>query len=133
MDDALAEERRIGVEEMVVYSTAEVETFEADFAAALKATEEAGVRWVVVFSPAGGGSMLRALGWLDPLTGRVREGVNRDVQGKKTFVASIGPTTKEYLRGEVGFEVDVSAEVPSAEGVRIGVERWMGEMGLGLG
>jgi len=132
MDDALAEERRIKVEEMVVYSTAEVEAFEADFAAVLRETEEARVRWVVMFSPAGGGSMLRAFGWLDPLTGRVREGVDGDTKGRTTFVASIGPTTKEYLRGEFGLEVDVSAGVPSAEGVRSALERWMGEKGLGL-
>jgi len=29
-------------------------------------------------------------------------------------------------------EVDVSAGVPSAEGVRSALERWMGEKGLGL-
>lgn len=129
-DDA---ERRIQVDEMVVYSTAEVEAFETEFAAVLRESEGASrVRWVVVFSPAGGGSMLRALGWLDPVTGRVREGVNGDTEGRTTFVASIGPTTKEYLRGEFGFGVDASAEVPSAEGVRSTVERWMGVKGLGL-
>lgn len=146
---SLPPERRIPVEEMIVYSTSEVPSFEDDFAAVLKRTEDAEVRWVVLFSPAGGGSMLRALGWLhgeggrvmvddergrgrgrvDERKGRVRDGVTGDAiggqGGRETFIASIGSTTQAYLREGFEFEVDVCAEAPSAEGVKRGVEEWM--------
>ena len=117
---------------MVVYSTSALPSFEASFAAALRGTEHAGaVRWVVVFSATGGEAMLRALGWLD----EGRSGWKGDA-ARKTFVASIGPTTRDWLREEFGFEVDVCARKPSAEGVKEGVEAFMrerGEVGQGSG
>jgi len=115
------------VDEMVVYSTVERTGFRSELEQRLKETEgmtqTSGTRWIVIFSPAAGEAILRALRWLDERTVKVKEiwaGEER-----KTFVASIGPTTKEYMRKEFEFDVDVCAERPSAEGVREGIERFM--------
>lgn len=130
---SLGPEARIKVVEIVIYSTAAVEGFEASFEHMLGITEEearkAGARWVVVFSAPGGESMLRVLGWLDEETGRVKDDWDKGGgdEGRRTFVASIGPTTRDYLRKAYGFEVDVCASTPSAEGVRVGIERFMRE------
>jgi len=115
------------VDEMVVYSTIERAGFRSELEQRLKETEgqtqASGTRWIIIFSPAAGEGILRALRWLDERTGRVK--VVWGGEERKTFVASIGPTTKEYMRKEFGFEVDVCAERPSAEGVKEGIERFM--------
>jgi len=115
------------VDEMVVYSTVERAGFRSELEQRLKETEgmtqASGTRWIIIFSPAAGEAILRALMWLDEGTGRVKEAW--DGEERKTFVASIGPTTMEYMRKEFEFEVDVCAERPSAEGVREGIERFM--------
>lgn len=123
MDPGLDEGRRVKVDEMVVYETKELEEFEFGFGRVLRETE-GGVRWVVVFSPTAGRGMLRVLGWLDE-DGRVR-----GLGERRTFVAAIGPTTREYLEREFGFEADVVAERPSPQGVREGIERFMRERGM---
>ena len=127
---SLPSAKRLQVEEMVVYRTVESPSFAADLAAAFEHTEAAQIRWIVMFSPTAGETMLRALGWLDPATGRFREAygvANEDGEGTKrmTYVASIGPTTQEYMKEGFGFGVDVCAGVPSVEGVWRAVEDWM--------
>ena len=47
----------------------------------------------------------------------------------RTFIATIGPTTRDFLVREFGFEPDVCAERPSPEGVGEGIVRVMEEMG----
>lgn len=111
---------------MIVYHTAVLDEFEFAFARVLRETETARVRWVVVFSPTAGRGMLRALGWLDDGVGN---GCWHDGE-RRTFVACIGPTTREYLEREFGFRADVVAERPSPEGVRDGIERFMRERGM---
>lgn len=125
----LAPSQRIAVVEMVVYSTAAMQGFEAALGSVLRETDDAAQRWIVVFSATGGEVMLRALGWLDEETGRVREGWGEDAR-RRTFVASIGPTTKDYMWREYGLEVDICAEKPSAEGVWEGIERFVRERGF---
>ena len=39
----------------------------------------------------------------------------------KTRIATIGPTTKEYIEQEFGFTPDVCAATPTPEGVREGI------------
>jgi uroporphyrinogen-III synthase len=123
MSPALPEGQCIQVDELVVYGTGVMESFEQDFTVLLKETEEKAVRWVVVFSPTGCEAMLRALGLPDLATGKAcsarREGNN------KTFVATIGPTTRDYLRENFGFEPDVCAAKPSPEGVEMGIRSFM--------
>ena len=125
MDERLGE-RRVQVDEMVVYTTAELDEFEFNFAKVLLETDPlvtgGAVRWTVVFSPMAGKGMLIGLGWWDERAGKCRENLGE----RKTYVCCIGPTTREYLRG-LGFETDVMAEKPSPQGVKDGIEKYMKE------
>ncbi|MCJ1421992.1 hypothetical protein MMC32_008359 [Xylographa parallela] len=122
---ALATAQRIRVDELVVYAT----QVEAGFAQALeRALREGrvGPVWVAVFSPTGCAEMVKAL------RGRGVEGSGEGLGlGREVCVASIGPTTRDYLRVEFGFEVDVCAERPSPEGLAEGIGRFMREKGGG--
>ncbi|KAM3426885.1 hypothetical protein NHJ13734_009211 [Beauveria thailandica] len=124
MDPALPADRRIEVTEEVMYGTGVMESFAADFGAELRATaagtrhapEGLPERWVVVFSPTGCDSMLRALGMLDDAGWAVPS--RRD---GKTFIATIGPTTRDFLVDTFGVYPDVCAAKPSPEGVLEGI------------
>ncbi|KAI4120014.1 MAG: hypothetical protein LQ345_000273 [Seirophora villosa] len=118
-------EQRIDVEEAIVYASAESQSFSTDIAATLKANPAASFRWVVIFSPTGGETLLRALGWLDDESAKIHGPDDPCWVGRTTFVASIGPTTRDYVKKKFGLEVDVCAEKPSPEGVRQGVEDFM--------
>jgi uroporphyrinogen-III synthase len=126
MDPSLPSDRRIQVDELVVYGTGVMESFEQDFTRLLKETADKPMRWVVVFSPTGCEAMLRALGMLDPETGKLKADEQRD---GKTFIATIGPTTRDFLKTTFGFEPDICAEKPSPEGVEVGMERFLNERG----
>ncbi|KAJ5174348.1 uncharacterized protein N7482_000225, partial [Penicillium canariense] len=112
MDPARPAHERIPVNEIVVYETGEMDSFESDFAAAVQKYEGVEALWVVVFSPTGCEAMLRVLG-LGPFgtAGAADRGTRR------IFVATIGPTTRDFLRKTFAFEADVCAETPSPEGV----------------
>ncbi|KAL4910759.1 hypothetical protein BDW74DRAFT_172227 [Aspergillus multicolor] len=118
-------EKRIGVEEVVVYETGVVEGFEGDFESVLRDSLEggsgAGMTWVVVFSPTGCDAMVRVLKRKGDSIG---EGAERRV-----FVATIGPTTRDHLVKECGFQPDVCAAKPSPEGVGAGIEKYMRNLG----
>lgn len=128
MDPQLPERERIQVDEMEVYRTGELEEFEFQFTQTLARTEPDTQRWIVVFSPTAGGGMLDGLGWLNKANGRVKADVKDP--GRRTFVACIGPTTRDYLIQEFGFEPDVVAKKPSPQGVKDGIENFMKERGL---
>jgi uroporphyrinogen-III synthase len=110
----LPHERRAAVHELVIYETGEMQSFHAQFSALWRKQAESGNRrqWVVVFSPQGCRAMLDSLGLLDPITGRARSRDSRDVS-----IATIGPTTRDYLIKEFDFTPDVCAEKPSPEGI----------------
>lgn len=142
MAPGLAETERIPVDEVVVYGTAEMGSFEGDFESALRGClthkhkangEDEGVVWVVVFSPSGCEAMLRVLG-LGPFSSSsssssgISRTISRDGGKRRVFVATIGPTTRDYLREEFGFEADVCAERPSPEGVGEGISRFLRTM-----
>lgn len=128
MDPELPEGERIQVDEMEVYRTGELEEFEFHFTQTLARMKPETVRWVVVFSPTAGEGMLRGLGWLDKASGRVNAYIGGP--GRRTFVACIGPTTREYLVQEFGFEPDVVAKKPSPQGVKEGIGNFMKARGL---
>ena len=113
MDDNLPSERKIKVDEIVVYGTGVMESFENDFARELRDVEGSASKWAVVFSPTGCESMLRALSMLDETTRKAKSKAN----DRKTFVATIGPTTRDYLKRTFDFEADVCASKPSPGGV----------------
>jgi uroporphyrinogen-III synthase len=132
MDPALPENKQIPVEELVMYETGVTETFEYDFGRLLQDTEDRDVRWIIVFSPTGCEAMLRALNMLDPETVRAKTGErgggcgNRKGIGRRTtYIATIGPTTRDYLRKTFGFEPDVCAGKPSPEGIGEAISNFM--------
>lgn len=119
----------IGVKEVVVYETCVMESFEGDFTKIIDSYrfedsdgEGEKVMWVVIFSPTGCDAMLRVLG-----LGSSKD--NGDgvlvAPGKRVFVATIGPTTRDHLHLKYGFAPHVCAEKPSQEGIGGGIERFM--------
>lgn len=124
----------VEVEEVVVYGTQVDDGFEAEFGRVVRATEESGLRWVVVFSGQGAKEMLKGLGWLhDGIKGesgkvKERDGCGgKDGSRRRTFVASIGRTTANYLETELGFKVDVCAEKPTPDALKEGIDHFMKE------
>jgi len=116
MSASLPEDLRIDVEELTVYETDVMEDFAQNFAQ-LVSQKPAQVQrqWVIVFSPTGCKAMLEVLGMLNPDTGKVR-----NVQQTKSaapYIATIGPTTRDYLISEFGYTPDVCAIKPSAQGL----------------
>ncbi|KFY44123.1 hypothetical protein V494_01609, partial [Pseudogymnoascus sp. VKM F-4513 (FW-928)] len=130
MSSSLPAHERIRIDELEVYGTTTQSSFPSAFASALSASSAAKTRWVVVFSPTGCEAALRELGLLDEDSGRVKTGERGGGCGlrrgrRQTYVATIGPTTRDFLRREFGFEADVCAEVPSPEGVGEAIKRFM--------
>jgi uroporphyrinogen-III synthase len=63
--------------------------------------------------------MLSALDWIDEQTGRYSAARREIVSGPiKTRIITIGPTTRDFLVEQFGFEPDVCSETPSPEGVK---------------
>lgn len=119
-NEELPYHEQIQVTELVVYETGEMATFEEDFTGLVRQAKAQKVKeqWVVVFSPQGCEAMLNGLGWLDEKSGNFSAGLKEVVSGPmKTRIATIGPTTRDYLQEELGFEPDVCAPQPSPEGV----------------
>ncbi|KAL9640949.1 MAG: hypothetical protein Q9204_000459 [Flavoplaca sp. TL-2023a] len=114
--------QRIEVKTMVVYATSESSSFASDIAKALVATSTAHIRWIVIFSPTGGESLLGALGWLAD-SNNTKSSLRR--ANPETFIVTIGPTTRDYMKKTFDFSVDVCAATPSPEGVRQGIEEFM--------
>lgn len=124
MDPELSAEKQIRVEELAVYGTGVMEYFEQDFSDILQQTISSQQRWVVVFSPTGCEAMLRALDMLDPVTGKVK----KEQSSKKgsTHIATIGPTTRDYLKTNFEYDPDVCAVTPSPQGVEDGIKAFTG-------
>ncbi|KAF2477844.1 tetrapyrrole biosynthesis, uroporphyrinogen III synthase [Lindgomyces ingoldianus] len=118
--DSLPPERRSEVDELVTYDTGEMQSFKSDFSAlwAKNRDSGAGRQWVVVFSPTGCRAMLESLDLLDRETGQAKT----DTAPRDILIATIGPTTRDYLNREFAFLPDVCAETPTPEGVGNGIE-----------
>lgn len=135
--DDLDPAQRIQVNELVVYETGEMQSFRSSFAQTWSQNIHDGYlrQWVVIFSPTGSRALLELWGLIDPETGRIKTD-NKRVQDRRasvtapenqprTFIATIGPTTKDYLTREFGFEPDVVAPKPNPEGLLEGIEEFM--------
>jgi uroporphyrinogen-III synthase len=124
----LGDGRRCKVDELVIYETGEMQSFRDDFSALWRKNAEASCerQWVIVFSPTGCQAMLESLGILDTETGRVKSSTSRG----NILIATIGPTTRDYLQGEFGFTPDVCAEKPSPEGIAEGIRLFEIEHGM---
>ncbi|KAB8345840.1 hypothetical protein FH972_022895 [Carpinus fangiana] len=116
--DCLEPARQIKVIETEVYVTGVMERFPDEFKDAIHPAVASGEnQWVIVFSPTGCKAMLEGLHLLDPATGKA---IPRR-QDRTTFIATIGPTTRDYLRREFDVEPDVCAAKPSPEGMGQGI------------
>lgn len=124
MDEGLPSGRRIEVEETVVYGTGVMETFADDFKSCLQETQDRKMVWVVVFSPTGCDAMLRGLDMIDEATGKAKA----KNQERTRFIATIGPTTRNYLRRTFDLEPDVCAETPSPEGVLEAINKFVSRL-----
>lgn len=113
---SLPYDQRIRVEEMTIYETGVMESFSGDFVRIIEPNlTQRFPQWIVVFSPTGCKAMLEGLGFLDVQTGKVdKKALTAD---RTTFIATIGPTTRDYLIQEFDFEPDICALKPSAEGI----------------
>lgn len=120
MDHQLPKERRIDVREIVVYGTGVMESFAEDFKSCLEETRGRKMVWIVVFSPTGCDAMLKCLDVLDETTGKAKP---KD-RNRTRFIATIGPTTRNYLRKTFDFETDVCSAKPSPEGVLAGIKQF---------
>jgi uroporphyrinogen-III synthase len=137
MDPTLAGAKQIHVDELVVYETGVMESFAQDFALQVESNAQHSEVVVVVFSPSGCDAFLRCLGYIDDgkqLTerGRTRGDGKKNVpsqaeEGTRYIIATIGPTTRDYLEREFGFKADICAEKPSPEGVGEGVKKFLAE------
>jgi len=127
---SMPEDERIRVTETIVYETGEMQSFQGDFGHTLRKVAETGVneQWIVVFSPTGGKAMLSSLGWLDEASG-CYDSAAAQQSNTSTYVATIGPTTRDYLIEEFGFRPHVCAEKPSAEGVGKAIEDFRAAIG----
>lgn len=116
--------QQIPVVELIVYETGEMASFEEDFSDLVRQAKRARVKeqWAVVFSPQGCEAMLMSLGWLDEKGGLFSELQQEIMSGPmKTGIATIGPTTRDFLRQQFGYTPDVCAEEPTPQGVLDGI------------
>ena len=123
----------MGVEEVEVYRTGVMGGFEGVFREEVDRLVGEGHERivVVVFSPSGCEAMLRVIGWRGGGGGGEEEdSATIEERNRGRFVvATIGPTTRDYLRENFGFEADVTARTPSPEGIWEGVLNFLKERG----
>ncbi|KAI8939012.1 hypothetical protein NX059_004855 [Plenodomus lindquistii] len=125
--EELAPQKRSKVDELVIYETGEMQSFKANFSSIWRdnAVRGAQRQWIVVFSPTGCQAMLESLDLLDPHSKRAKPIADqRDI-----FIATIGPTTRDYLVKEFNFTPDVCAERPSPEGIAEGIRAFTEKYG----
>jgi uroporphyrinogen-III synthase len=118
----LGPERICKVDEVVIYETGEMHLFKDNFSTIWRSKSDAGCesQWVVVFSPTGCRAMLESLGLLEVGMVKAKASPRNGI-----FIATIGPTTRDYLRDEFGFSPDVCADKPSPEGIAGGIQAFM--------
>ena len=135
----LSAREMIQVEEVVVYETGVMPSFTIDFERAIERNIEAGhqLQWVVIFSPTGCKTMLETLGYLDEKSGKALDALRDPKHLKKlanglrnVFVATIGPTTRDYLIDEFDMEPDVCAEKPNEMALGYGITMFMQDLTL---
>ncbi|RVD89319.1 uncharacterized protein DFL_000332 [Arthrobotrys flagrans] len=107
--------REVEVEEVVVYKTGVMESFEDDLKSCLDRLSQSQSRsdgelqptWLIFFSPTGTDAALRVLSSFSPTHS----------QTKKYKCCSIGPTTRDFMFQKFGRKADAMAKIPSPEGV----------------
>lgn len=119
---SLPVEQRTRVHELVIYETGEMQSFKQDFTSIWRENKDkaSARQWVVVFSPQGCQAMLESLGLIDLETGQSKWQSSKTSQ-REVLIATIGPTTRDYLVEEFDIAPDVCAEKPSPEGIGEGI------------
>ncbi|KAI9706897.1 MAG: hypothetical protein M1820_004676 [Bogoriella megaspora] len=112
---------RISVREIVVYETKELLSFQGNFVKIWAKCKRFRATWIVIFSPTGCKAMLEAL----DLNKAARKSREDDLGFKRPYIAAIGPTTRDYLVNELGFEPDITASKPSPDGLGVNITRYM--------
>lgn len=130
MNKELPEMSQIRVDEVEVYGTGVMESFEEHFTDLLKRSKTERIRWVVIFSPTGCEAALRALGILEPEIKKARAKEDYVQSRGHTYVATIGPTTRDYLIKEYDYTPDVVCKKPSPEGISEAITAYMDERGI---
>lgn len=107
---------RIGVHEIPIYETEELESFPAHLRNSIDSATRANRnrQWIAVFSPTGCRAMLEGLGLLDNNAQLIQA---QQLQPRSCKVVTIGPTTQAYLFNRFAFEADACASSPSPKGV----------------
>ncbi|KIX00951.1 uncharacterized protein Z518_10017 [Rhinocladiella mackenziei CBS 650.93] len=140
----LEPQQRISVDEVEVYLTDIMESFQDDFRARITSARNDGCRLVVVvvFSPQGCESMLRSLNYLNEANVSTEQARNRwrstedesppsrDKNDRTYVIVTIGPTTRDHLKNKYGFDADVCAAKPSPQGVGDGLREFLSKKGF---
>lgn len=121
--EKLDSQKRTQVDELVIYETGQMLSFKTNFTEIWRRNIERGQKyqWIVVFSPTGCQAMLESLGFLNANTGKAKPLVSQ----RNIFVATIGPTTRDYLIHEFSFTPDVCAKKPSPDGIAEGIREFL--------
>lgn len=128
MSESLPLPERIPVHELVVYEAGVKADLEAELEhtlhglPSLSSGNMVGVLWVVLFSPGSCAAVLSSL----------RESglyADRGGGGRRVYIATIGPTTRDHLQRKFGIEADVCAERPSPEALWAGIQEVMDRLG----
>lgn len=118
---SLEPSEKISVHELVVYETSEMKDFRSNFLTTWSKCRPLPQSWVVVFSPTGCKAMLESLDMLDETSGKVKE----NIEVHRPLIATIGPTTRDFLVREFGCQPEVCARKPNPEGLGQGVTAFM--------
>ncbi|KAJ9499340.1 hypothetical protein LTR99_008685 [Exophiala xenobiotica] len=125
-------QKRIQVDEVEVYRTQTMASFQDEFQRRIDSIARQGSRFVVVvvFSPQGCESMLRSLEYIDHsnvLTERARNRWAAEIPEDrlKPIIVTIGPTTRDHLKDNYGFDADICATKPSPQGLGNGLDEFL--------
>ncbi|KAI9751842.1 MAG: hypothetical protein M4579_005865 [Chaenotheca gracillima] len=116
------------VDELVVYEAvmtdgfAERLTLRLDELARPTSEAEARDTWVVIFSPTGCKELLQYCGILDESNSPLSESRNKR---KRIKIATIGPTTRDFLIENFDFTPDACAPRPTPEGVEEAIKGFL--------
>lgn len=122
MGSAARDDTRVEVHETTTYASVMMNSFTEQFSGLVKPRiEEKKDFWVVVFSPTGSQAMLEILGLLNPDTSKARPSLTTK---RTSRIATIGPTTRDYLVRSFGFHPDVVAHRPSPSGLGAAIDEF---------
>ena len=114
----LSHYERIDVHETVLYESVQSQRLKDDLHSALEDVHSRNVSnmWIVFFSPTGCEAAMEMLQQNSKLKLANNE-AEHDENSIQVFIATIGPTTRNYLKDKLGFDAHVCAANPTPEGL----------------